>query len=783
MVVLCSLFITAVSLYFALKLEFRFSFTDVLPEDFPSVQVLNKVEEKFGGLGKLTVIIQSEWPEANKQAVAFLVQQLVAHPDVNILDYRKEKEFFDKNKLLYIELEDLQEIQSRIEAGFWAEKKKYNPLLVDLLNEEEKEQSLEDNLTFKDLEEKYFPELEEYLKQEYLGSKDEKSLILHIFPKFDVSDVEKCRAFHEDVKTAVRQIPIIDQIHIMYTGEVMKSLQEEGRMLSEIINSGWLSFITILILLFVFFFRIPTGPVLALIPMLMGIIWAMALTYFFVGYLSMVTLCLGIILLGLGLDAALHLLSRYGEERRKNLSAGIAFETAILETGPAVSMGALTSAAAFFAIMITDFKGFSEFGLIAGIGMLCTLVAILLVFPCILIILEPIKLVSVFGPRIFNHNQFVRSSYVNWKQHIFLLITACILLCHQGFQSEFEYNFDRLGFPNKNAVADSIVQASGEAIASPAVVITPSREEAARVAGYIREYRKRDTLTPTIHSVMALNDLLPEDQEEKLEIIANLKKMVTQRIITNAREPLKDLLLKLQEAWDVNMLTAEDLPESFRKKFIGKDDKPGDFTFIFPSVDLRDGLNCVAFADDTRILQLDSNTTYHTSGIAVIYADLLSLMIPDTLKAIGLALVTVFILILLGTKTLRGTFILFIPLVLGILFTLGAMKISGIKVNYFNLMVLPAMIGIGIDNSVHLYHRYLEEGLGSLYFVINRTGTIITVTSLTSMAGFFGLVFSGHRGLFSMGITAVIGIGLTLAASLLFVPIVLGYYDVKKTSP
>jgi predicted RND superfamily exporter protein len=110
------------------------------------------------------------------------------------------------------------------------------------------------------------------------------------------------------------------------------------------------------------------------------------------------------------------------------------------------------------------------------------------------------------------------------------------------------------------------------------------------------------------------------------------------------------------------------------------------------------------------------------------------------------------------------------------------MKILGLRLNYFNLVVLPSMIGIGIDNSVHLYTRYQEEGLGSLKFVMRRTGLLIAITSFTSIAGFFGLIFSGHRGLFSMGITAVIGISLTLIASYLFVPVILGYIDTCRSS-
>jgi predicted RND superfamily exporter protein len=362
-----------------------------------------------------------------------------------------------------------------------------------------------------------------------------------------------------------------------------------------------------------------------------------------------------------------------------------------------------------------------------------------------------------------------------------VVIGISALLCHRGIQDKFEYNFEKLGFPNQNAMADSIVQEAGEAIASPTVVISPSQDEALRVAEFIRKYKAQDTLTPTIHSVMSLTNTLPSHQDEKLDIIAKLKNMITPKITANLEEPLRKNLEKLKDAWNVRKLTTEDLPESIRKKFLGRDRKPGNFTFIFPSVDLKNGLNCMAFAEDTRKIQIDSNTTYHTSGIAVIYADLLNLMIPDTLKAISLALLTVIVLVRLHTRSWRGTLVILIPIVLGILWTAGAMKIFGIKISYFNLVVLPAMIGIGIDNSVHLYHRYQEEGLGSLHFVMKRTGCLISVASLTSIAGFFGLTFSSHTGLLSMGLAAVMGIGLTLLATFTFVPIVLGYFDATKS--
>ncbi len=773
-----SFLITLLALGAALKLEIRFSLLDVLPDSFKSVEILQEVESRFGGLGKLSLIVSSPDPEQNKKAVQWIVEKLRSHPDINILDYKNEISFFKKNQLLYIDLPDLQRIEKRVENGLWAAKKSTNPILVDLLDEGQKAETEKENLSFEDLESKYFSNF-----NPYLSTPNEHALFIHLFPKFDISDVAACNRFFAQIKNLTAGYPDIKNVKLLYTGEVLSRIQNEGRLLSEVFQSGWVSFITIVVLLFIFFFRIPSGPLLFILPLTMGIIWTLALTYLFIGYLNMITLSLAIILLGLGLDAALHLLSRYGEERRKGFGAELAFETIILETGPAVSTGALTSAAAFFAITSTQFKGYSQFGLIAGMGMCCTLVAILLVFPCLLIVLESHGLVHVSGPKISNHKQFKRKPFIHWRLSAFLLLLLSLVFTHRGLQTSFQYNLEQLGFPNQNHLADSLMQVAGEAIAPPTVVLTNSLRESEQVANYVKTYKLSDTLTPTIHSVLSLPGLLPRHQTEKLKIITKLKRLLTPKVIQGSSGSVKINLEKLLAALDVSALTVADLPESFKKKFTGRDKRQDNFVFIFPAVDLKNGLNCMAFAHDTRRIQLDSNQIYYTSGKAVIYSELLKLMIPDTVHAILLALLTVAILIFLHTQTIRGTAVLLFPIILGLVWSAGIFKIFNLKISYFNLIIFPAMIGIGIDNGLHLYHRYLEEGTGSLYFVMRRTGSLILIGSITSMAGFFGMLLSPHRGLLGMGLAAVIGISLTLLATFLFVPFFLGVIDEKRWEP
>jgi predicted RND superfamily exporter protein len=95
------------------------------------------------------------------------------------------------------------------------------------------------------------------------------------------------------------------------------------------------------------------------------------------------------------------------------------------------------------------------------------------------------------------------------------------------------------------------------------------------------------------------------------------------------------------------------------------------------------------------------------------------------------------------------------------------------------LVVLPAILGIGEDSGVHLAYRYREEGKGRLPVVLASTGQHITMGSFTTILGFAGLLFTAHPGLQSLGIMAVLGIGMTLVTSLTFLPALLQWLELK----
>jgi len=141
------------------------------------------------------------------------------------------------------------------------------------------------------------------------------------------------------------------------------------------------------------------------------------------------------------------------------------------------------------------------------------------------------------------------------------------------------------------------------------------------------------------------------------------------------------------------------------------------------------------------------------------------------------------LLMVVNFGSLRWAGLAIVPLAVGVLWMLLILELVALELNFYNLVVLPAVLGIGNDAGVHMVHRYREEGIGSLRHVLRSTGEHVAMGSLTTMIGFGGLLLSFHPGLRSIGELAVIGIGMTLLAALLFLPALLQWIEDRNAIP
>ncbi|MEZ4435110.1 MAG: MMPL family transporter [bacterium] len=165
------------------------------------------------------------------------------------------------------------------------------------------------------------------------------------------------------------------------------------------------------------------------------------------------------------------------------------------------------------------------------------------------------------------------------------------------------------------------------------------------------------------------------------------------------------------------------------------------------------------------------------SGKPMIWADVLIAMEEDGIKTTVASLLTVVLLLLLFERSVRGTLLILVPLTLAIGFTAGVMALLGIKLNFFNMLALPTVIGMGVDDGVHLYHRHKELGRDSARYVVRTTGSSAVLTTVTTAIGFGSLLLANHQGLNSLGLLAMIGMAAALFATLVVLPAAMQWSD------
>jgi predicted RND superfamily exporter protein len=278
---------------------------------------------------------------------------------------------------------------------------------------------------------------------------------------------------------------------------------------------------------------------------------------------------------------------------------------------------------------------------------------------------------------------------------------------------------------------------------------------------------------------------------------------------------------------DIDPTEPHNVPRQFIQWLMSQDKvQAGTFLYVFPRKDMWDIRNATEYAEKISTFQIDNHALV-MSSTHLIFADISAVVRSDGLKASSLALYVVFILVLLDfafvirsrrrfllvllavplpfmiyslqaeafsggiTQTqafLLGMPLLFLviflidrtslghasivvlPLVLSFIGLLGAMPILGFRINFYNMLVLPTILGIGVDSSIHVYHRFLEQGHKSLPRIVRHTGAAISMATLTTSIGFGGMIFANHLGLQSLAKTALVGFGIMLFNAAIFLP-------------
>lgn len=744
----------------------------LIPENYQSVKTLNEIKQRVGGVGSLVVLVQSPDFEANRRFAEDLAHELQDEKYetyINFVDYKRDAEFYRKNALLFMETDDLDEILTRIDDYIIQEKLKLSPLYISLDDEEAV-------LDFSDIEARY--RTADNGDETYYTNSDRTILALEAMAAGTVSNIGFAKDMQRVIQQAVKKVnprAYHPQMLIEYGGPFKNKIDEYDTILSDV-RSTLIFGVMGIVALLTFYFRQPLAAFFVAVPLAMGLIWAFAITYWVIGNLNTMTAFLFVILFGLGIDFGIHMFARYLEVRMDKTDVRMSIETMLSQTGQAILTAAITTSIAFFSLTLTDFRGFSEFGFIVGTGILMSLVSMTTVLPAVLVLADQ-RFMWIRMRHVWGHNWGGSRGHFPYPKLV--IAGALILTVYLGIHLrdiDFEYDFTNLrsNLPASVKVKQKMatIPRYGTESQSYGIVLADSKAELDEIVDALEKKIAEDDPTPTIDKVKTLWTEL-RGQDEKLDIIGEIRALADGEGAKLIRGTQKAKLDSLRDLLDVKRLSVEDLPENLLRKFETIDGSQAYFAQILPSVQLRDGKNAIAFAEDSHEIQTASGKVFYSSSSNIIFADMLQLMLRDSPRAVSLTVVVVLLIVLADFRSLRSALLVIFPLACGTVWMCGSLYLQDLKLNFYNMVALPTIIGMGIDNGVHLYHRYREEGPGSMPVVIRSTGGAMFISMLTTMVGFFGLMMATHPGLNSIGRLALIGLLTCFVAAVLVLPAIL----------
>lgn len=536
-------------------------------------------------------------------------------------------------------------------------------------------------------------------------------------------------------------------------GGAYAASNEAKSIIADLRAATWLSAAMVSLVLLVGF-RSPRGLVVVLVPLAISIIVTVAMARLVLGELNVLTAFLFAVLLGIGVDFAVHLYAQrerqgpipdWGEVLRAHLRP--------------LAASMLTTLGSFFILMLADFKGFEEFGLIAGIGVFIAFVVAMVMVPALDVLMGPFRRPP--SSDTLPDPDHEPRPYRARGLRLGILVAVAAVGVAGAPRVGFERDMRNLRAPKsegEQGIAYQKALRSTQDTGTPVVILADTAKELEAAVEQLRQAQPTDVVPGSdrhwIRSLVSLGTHMPENQEAKAPILEEIETLTGDFLaeLPNLPEDSKSRsyqthLEALHRLSSQDPLHTDDLPRWTKTLFEERDGSIGRLGLLYVRLQGYD-LEHATFATQ-RFRELTEGTNARGASTRFILGDLTMAVEADTRRLPPLALLVILGLIALDLKRVRPTLIVFSSLALGLLLTFGVMGMWPIRINFYNLVVMPAVVGLGIDASIHLWHSRAVGATGA-------TSKAALVSALTTAGGFSGLLISSHGGLRSIGLLGVI---------------------------
>ncbi len=632
----------------------------------------------------------------------------------------------------------------------------------------------------------------------YYLSADHTAAIIVARPKRAAQDLPFSRVMMEETRAITARVeakfkaanPSVPLPAIGYTGGYAIAAADEHIIRRDMTINSISSMIGVM-LLYLYAYRRPSAVIYASVPMAAAIIITFGLGAITYGTLSAASTGFAALLAGLGLDFMTVLYERYVDERNRGVDVTSSVRTLMRHALPGVIVGALTTAATFYAFLATEFRGMTELGFLTGSGILIFLLCVVFVFPAVLILIERKRgdkrklRVHAFGSGAIVRASLARPKPVIIAWIVITAITAVMSLnvrfsdslqslratgnaasrLQEKVTHTFGQSFDAMMYGARGKTAE-------EAIARGAAAV-PDLESLTQ-RGVIDSYQSLSTFLPPVAEQQRVITRLRNGQSNEFSY-ERIERTFHAALIENGFRPeAYDEILPLykqalapQEPLTVATLTRLGLGELVQR-FVKHSEKGWlSISYLYP----KTGKWPRFLPEELHQFRRDHPEGVLT-GVNLISETLRTITRSDAARASLLGLIVVFALVWIGFRSFARACFVFVPFVAGCTCMLGFMAALDLEFNFMNIFVGLMLVGTATDYAVYMLQRY-DEDPDDFHQNAQETGRAVVLAALMSIVGFASFAISHYPGVRSIGLASVVGIALSCLASITLLPAML----------
>jgi len=802
---LAALLLTLPSVHFARQLELRTGFESLLPKDKRSVVELERVAERTAGVSTLAIVLDGSDKRALQRLADDLLTPLralgpqwVGTAEAGV---HAEQQFLMERQALFLPLEKVRSLGERVEERFGRE------VFGSLVDEDEAEPIT------KELVEKELgistdrrPSGPAYLDGYYMNPAGTRLIILVRTP-IALGDLERSFELQRRVREVVARIDprkYDASIRTGLTGDVVTSAEQYNVIKNDLATVGIAGISMIIAIDFLFFLRL-RAVVAMVVAISMGVLWTFGITRFAIGHLNTATGFLVSIIFGNGINFGILLRARYGEARRAGLDLQESIALAYRDTFRPTLTVAAAAGAGYLSLATTSFRGFRDFGIIGGYGMLLCWAANFLFMPPLLVLFE--RAAPTWQQHEGNtlrdrFNRFADQGipfgapFAWLSRHVparvvvaigVIAVAASVVATVRYLRSD-PLEYDLRNLQNDRTAVESaasrlgsdLTDITGRVGQDGMAILTHRLDQVRPLLAELERRRKAASEPPPFQRVVSIYDLVPDNQQEKLEILGQIRTRLKK---AHSLGEISD------EDWEqvssylpppgLKPFGIEDLPERVARPFTERDGARGRIVYVVPTEgqSVHDLHYLLRWAESYRKTILPNGEVIYGSGRAVIFSDMLASVMEQAPRAVVLsAIMTIVVVVLSFLRGRRGrtaTFLVIGSLFVGVVWMTAMLAAARVRINFLNFIAIPITVGIGVDYAINMVHRWRNLPTGQIQHLVRETGGAVVLCSLTTTLGYMALLQSVNPAVRSFGLAAVLGELTCVMAVVVLLPAVL----------